>query len=134
MRPQGYRNGVSLAHHPTRQISRHGNIVEDLKLSVDLARNGTPTLFCPEAVTTSYFPSTAEAMLSQSVRWEHGHLQMILREVPRLIWASLVRRNLGIFASAINLLIPPLTLIIYLLGAALAITMLAQALTQAHVV
>ena len=105
----------------------HGNIVEDLKLSVDLARNGIPILFCPEAVTTSYFPTTAEAMLSQRIRWEHGHLQMILREVPRLIWASLVRRNLGIFASAINLLIPPLTFIIYCLGAALAITMLAQA-------
>ena len=105
----------------------HGNIAEDLKLSVDLARNGIPILFCPEAVTTSYFPTTAEAMLSQRIRREHGHLRMILREVPRLIWASLVRRNLGIFASAINLLIPPLTFIIYFLGAALAITMLAQA-------
>jgi cellulose synthase/poly-beta-1,6-N-acetylglucosamine synthase-like glycosyltransferase len=106
---------------------RNGNLVEDLKLGIDLARKGIPTLFCPEAVTTSYFPTTAEAMLSQRIRWEHGHLQMILREVPRLMWASLVRRNLGIFASAINLLIPPLTFIIYFLGAALAITMLAQA-------
>ena len=44
-----------------------------------------------------------------------------------MIWASLVRRNLDIFASAINLLIPPLTFIIYFLGAALAITMLTQA-------
>ena len=43
------------------------------------------------------------------------------------MWASVVRRNLGIFASAINLLIPPLAFIIYFLGAALVITVLAQA-------
>jgi cellulose synthase/poly-beta-1,6-N-acetylglucosamine synthase-like glycosyltransferase len=124
----GLRTGMAFPWRIFGQSNlRNGNLVEDLKLSIDLARKGIPTLFCPEAVTTSYFPTTAEAMLSQRIRWEHGHLQMILREVPRLMWASLVRRNLGIFASAINLLIPPLTFIIYFLGAALAITMLAQA-------
>ena len=124
----GLSTGTAFPWHIIGQSNfRNGNLVEDLKLSIDLARKGIRTLFCPEAVTTSYFPTTAEAMLSQRIRWEHGRLQMILREVPRLIWASLVRRNLDIFASAINLLIPPLTFIIYFLGAALAITMLAQA-------
>jgi cellulose synthase/poly-beta-1,6-N-acetylglucosamine synthase-like glycosyltransferase len=106
----------------------NGNLVEDLKLSIDLAGHGIPILFCPEAVTTSYFPTTTNAMMSQRIRWEHGHLQLILWGVPRLIWASLVRRSWGIFASALGLLIPPVTLIVYLLGAALAITVLAQAL------
>ena len=43
------------------------------------------------------------------------------------MWASLVRGNLGIFASAIDLLTPPLAFIIYFFGATLAITMFAQA-------
>ena len=120
--------GMAFPWHIIRQLNlRNGNLVEDLKLSIDLARKGISTLFCPEAVTTSYFPTTAEAMLSQRIRWEHGHLPLILREVPRLMLVSLVRRNLGIFAFAVNLMIPPLVFIIYLLGVALAITMLAQA-------
>jgi cellulose synthase/poly-beta-1,6-N-acetylglucosamine synthase-like glycosyltransferase len=120
--------GMAFPWHIIGQSNlRNGNLVEDLKLSIDLAQKGIPTLFCPEAVTTSYCPTTAEAMLSQRIRWEHGHLQLILEEVPRLIWASLVRHNGDIFASALNLLIPPLALLVYFLGAALAITVLAQA-------
>jgi cellulose synthase/poly-beta-1,6-N-acetylglucosamine synthase-like glycosyltransferase len=106
----------------------NGDLVEDLRLSIDLARGGIPILFCPEAVTTSYFPTTTNAMMSQRIRWEHGHLQLILWGVPRLIWASLVRRSWGIFASALGLLIPPVTLMTYLLVAALAMTVLAQTL------
>jgi len=120
--------GMAFPWHIIGQSNlRNGNLVEDVKLSIDLARKGVPTLFCPEAVTTSYFPTTAEAMLSQRTRWEHGHLQLILWEVPQLMWASLVRGNLGIFASAIDLLTPPLAFIIYFFGATLAITMFAQA-------
>jgi cellulose synthase/poly-beta-1,6-N-acetylglucosamine synthase-like glycosyltransferase len=51
----------------------NGDLGEDLKLSVDRARKGIPTLFCPEAVTTSYFPTTAKAMQSQRIRCLSRH-------------------------------------------------------------
>jgi cellulose synthase/poly-beta-1,6-N-acetylglucosamine synthase-like glycosyltransferase len=122
-------SGTAFPWHIIEQSNlRNGNIAEDLKLRIDLALKGIPTLFCPEAVTTSYLPMTAEAMLSQRIRWEHGHLQLILWGVPRLMWASMVRHDFGIFMSAIDLSIPPLTFVVYLLGAALAIAVLAQAL------
>ena len=71
------------------QISRatlnSGHIVEDMKLGVDLARAGTPPLFCPQALVTSYFPSSQEGLQSQRARWEHGHMGVITAEVPQLL-------------------------------------------------
>jgi len=88
-----------------------GHIVEDLKLGVDLARAGAPTLFCPEARVTSHFPSTAEGIASQRTRWEHGHLDVILRTAPRLFFAALRRRDHNLLGLAFDLCVPPLALL-----------------------
>ena len=91
-----------------------GHIVEDLKLGVDLARAGSPTLFCPEARVTSHFPSTLEGIASQRTRWEHGHLDVILRTAPRLFFAALRRRDHNLLGLAFDLCVPPLALLILL--------------------
>ncbi len=65
-----------------------GHIVEDLKLGIDLARAGTPALFCPEARVTSYFPATAEGIAGQRTRWEHGHLGVILSDRAAIVSAK----------------------------------------------
>src|SRR6185369_13158246 len=88
-----------------------GHIVEDLKLGVDLARAGSPTLFCPEARVTSHFPSTLEGIASQRTRWEHGHLDVILRTAPRLFLAALRRRDHNLLGLAFDLCVPPLALL-----------------------
>jgi cellulose synthase/poly-beta-1,6-N-acetylglucosamine synthase-like glycosyltransferase len=97
-----------------------GHIVEDMKLGIDLARDGTPALFCPEARVTSYFPATAEGVASQRTRWEHGHLGMILGSAPSLLAEGLVRRNLALIALALDLSVPPLALLLLLILAVLA--------------
>jgi cellulose synthase/poly-beta-1,6-N-acetylglucosamine synthase-like glycosyltransferase len=88
-----------------------GHIVEDLKLGIDLARLGSPPLFCPDALVTSEFPSSADGAAAQRTRWEHGHLSVILHDAPRLFWQSLVRLNLGLLALALDVSVPPIALL-----------------------
>lgn len=89
-----------------------GNIVEDLKLGLDLALSGTPARFLPAAQVTSAFAATEQGAESQRQRWIEGHLAMIVSYVPRLLAASLMRRNLNALVLALDLLVPPLSLLL----------------------
>ena len=60
-----------------------GEIVEDLKLGLELAIRGKAPLFCPSARVVSRFPSTQAGIDSQRQRWEQGHLNMIGGAAPR---------------------------------------------------
>jgi cellulose synthase/poly-beta-1,6-N-acetylglucosamine synthase-like glycosyltransferase len=97
-------------------------IVEDLKLGLDLAAAGHAPLFCPSAVVTSQFPTSAEGAKTQRQRWEHGHLGLILTLVPRLIGQAIVSGNVGLLALALDLAVPPLALLGLLLTGAVIIT------------
>ena len=88
-----------------------GLIVEDLKLGLDLALAGNSPVFCPSAGVTSYFPFSVEGIESQRLRWEQGHIEMILTAAPRLIFAAIVQANLDLLALAFDLAVPPLTLL-----------------------
>jgi cellulose synthase/poly-beta-1,6-N-acetylglucosamine synthase-like glycosyltransferase len=91
-----------------------GHIVEDLKLGIDLARAGTPPLFCPDAMVTSTFPLSNEGIKSQRTRWEHGHLAVILSDGPSLLIESVTTMNINLMALALDLIVPPLALLMFL--------------------
>lgn len=103
-----------------QQISRAnlstGHIVEDMQLGIDLALLGMPPLFCPDALVTSEFPSTSEGIATQRTRWEHGHLGVIVSQVPLLLWRGIGRCNGAVFAMALDLCVPPLALLTLLIG------------------
>jgi cellulose synthase/poly-beta-1,6-N-acetylglucosamine synthase-like glycosyltransferase len=88
-----------------------GHIVEDLKLGIDLARTGTPPLFCPEAIVRSEFPTSSDGVQGQRTRWEHGHLGVIASEVPRLFVSSLLQMNSNLMTLTLDLSVPPLALL-----------------------
>ena len=88
-----------------------GHIVEDMQLGVDLARNGKPPQFCPDALVTSVFPVAAEGLKNQRTRWEHGHLSVIFTQVPQLLWQACTTANGQLFAMALDLCVPPLALL-----------------------
>jgi cellulose synthase/poly-beta-1,6-N-acetylglucosamine synthase-like glycosyltransferase len=88
-----------------------GHIVEDLQLGIELACAGAPPVFCPQAFVMSDFPHASEGVRTQRARWEHGHLGVILSEGPGLMWRALVRRDVGLAALALDLCVPPLTLL-----------------------
>ena len=93
----------------------NGNIVEDMKLGIDLSIAGTPPIFYSQSKVTSYFPMASEVQSGQKTRWEHGHLVMILTEVPRLLTQSIVKRDINLLAMAFDLAVPPLALLVMLL-------------------
>jgi cellulose synthase/poly-beta-1,6-N-acetylglucosamine synthase-like glycosyltransferase len=95
-----------------------GQIVEDLKLGLDLARVGKPPVFCEAALVTSEFPSTMAAANVQRSRWEHGHVDMIFSQAPRYLAAALTQRNLGLLALVLDMAVPPLVLLGFLIVAA----------------
>jgi len=98
-----------------------GNLVEDMQLALDLAIAGHTTTFDQTARVTSLLPKQQQAATSQRTRWEHGHLKTLLTQVPRLVSASIQQGRLGLLALALDLCVPPLSLLVLLwLAASLA--------------
>lgn len=95
-------NGVTLVS---------GYLAEDIKFGVDLALAGYPPVFCPDATVTSFFPGDRAAERTQRTRWEHGHLDVIRREFPRLLAGAIRRKDIGLLGMAMDLAMPPLSLL-----------------------
>jgi cellulose synthase/poly-beta-1,6-N-acetylglucosamine synthase-like glycosyltransferase len=119
---------------PWRMIERaalaSAHLVEDLHLSIDLARAGTPALLCPRALVTSAFAAGPGGLQAQRMRWEHGHLSVILADVPRLLLEGVVKGQPRLVGMALDLCVPPLALLA-LVVAALAASGAAAALVAA---
>ncbi|MSP14109.1 MAG: glycosyl transferase [Chloroflexi bacterium] len=94
-------------------------LAEDMQLTVDLALAGTPPIFCPQAQTTSRLPQRQTAALEQRTRWEHGHLETIQTQAPRLWAAAWQQRRFDLAAIALDLAVPPLTFLASLTAGAL---------------
>lgn len=99
-----------------------GNIVEDMNLGMDLAIAGHSPLFCPTARVMSVLPQKEQAAKSQRTRWEHGHMQTMMTQMPRLFQAGIRQGRVDLLALAVDLLVPPLSLLVmfWLLGVSVA--------------
>ncbi len=91
-----------------------GSLIEDVKLGLELARAGRAPLFVPSARVTSHFPYTTEGARSQRRRWEEGNIRTILGEAPQLAFTGLAMGNIGLLALALDLMVPPLSLLVLL--------------------
>lgn len=98
------------------------NLVEDMQLGVDLAIAGKPTTFCPSALVTSRLPTGKKAFLSQRTRWEHGHLRTSLTQIPRLIRGFLGTGDVRLFGLALDLTVPPFSMLLFVWLATLALS------------
>jgi len=105
-----------------------GHLVEDLKLGLDLAAIGKPPCFLPGVSVSSEFPATASGAETQRQRWVHGHLAMIGRSFPQLAWRALADWNPGLLAMALDLAVPPLSLLAVVTAGTLAAGVLGAAL------
>ncbi|NEP57823.1 MAG: glycosyltransferase family 2 protein [Symploca sp. SIO2G7] len=102
-----------------------GNIVEDMQLGLDLAIAGYPTLFSRDTKVLGILPQQETAAKGQRTRWEHGHLQTLLTQVPRLIKASWEQKRFDLLALALDLSVPPLSLLVMIWIAATGLALLA---------
>jgi cellulose synthase/poly-beta-1,6-N-acetylglucosamine synthase-like glycosyltransferase len=121
--------GMAFPWSVIRSVSlASGNIVEDMQMSMDLAVAGYPTIFCPDAKVTGCLPQQQEVAKTQRTRWEHGHLQTLLTQTPRLATASLQQKRFDLLAIALDLSVPPLSLLVAIWVAAFAASLLAATL------
>jgi GTP:adenosylcobinamide-phosphate guanylyltransferase len=105
-----------------------GQLVEDMQMTLDLARRGSPPVMCPQAVVTSEFPVSRTGASSQRTRWEHGHLGMIVTQAPRLL--SEISRGVGagLLPLTLDLCVPPKALLVMLLLSAALLSGLGAAI------
>lgn len=101
------------------------SIVEDLKLGLDLARQGNGPMLVSDAVIWSE-PSTSEGTLVQRRRWESGFLSTASQIAPRLARDALGKADLRLLGLSLDLCIPPLALLMLI---AIAVLLVAVSLT-----
>ena len=89
-----------------------GNLVEDFQMAIDLTLAGHPPIFCPAARVTGVLPSHPSAAVTQRTRWEHGHLNLIVTQFPRLLVKGLLGGNVSILAVALEISVPPISLLV----------------------
>lgn len=89
------------------------NIVEDLKLGLELAEKGHATIFIEQAAIWSRAETGANT-ISQRRRWEGGYLQNAASVAPLLLRRALVRGDPRSIWAALDLLIPPFALLLLL--------------------
>ena len=105
-----------------------GHITEDMKLGIDLTLTGYEPVFCPQAVVKGYLPSNEQTATTQRTRWEHGHLQTLLSYVPQMLLEALQRQRFKLFLSALDLSVPPLSLLVVIWLGFLGVSLLASGL------
>lgn len=121
--------GMAFPWSVIREVSlASSNIVEDMQLGLDLAMAGHAPVFAKDALVTGLLPGQKHAAKSQRTRWEHGHLQTLLTQVPQLLKASLSQKRFELFAIALDLCVPPLSLLVMMWAAAMGGAILAGGL------
>jgi cellulose synthase/poly-beta-1,6-N-acetylglucosamine synthase-like glycosyltransferase len=98
------------------------NLVEDMVMGLALAQLGYAPMLCAEARVSSVLPDRTQAARSQRKRWEHGHLATLREYAPKLIGQGLKQGRADLIALALDLMVPPLSLLVALLIAALGFT------------
>lgn len=123
--------GMALPWSLLRSSSLAGeHLAEDMQLGVELALRGRPALFCPEVRVQSPLAADRSSFLTQRTRWEQGHLLTSLKNVPRLVAGGLLRGRLALLFLAADLLVPPLSLLVFLWGGLFAVAVVAALLVK----
>jgi glycosyltransferase involved in cell wall biosynthesis len=110
----------------------NGNIVEDLEMGLELAESGHSPLAVEEALVSSN-AAARDDTLEQRRRWEGGYLESAAKWVPRVIGRSVLRGDLRGLWAALDLLIPPLALLVLLDIAGLVLAIAAHRITGAAI-
>jgi cellulose synthase/poly-beta-1,6-N-acetylglucosamine synthase-like glycosyltransferase len=89
-----------------------GHIAEDYNMSVDLFLDDRGAIYCNEAQVRTLLPARFATARRQRKRWEHGHMQIALQRTPLLALKGIFRAKPSMLAMALDVAIPPLSLLI----------------------
>jgi cellulose synthase/poly-beta-1,6-N-acetylglucosamine synthase-like glycosyltransferase len=104
---------------------------EDMRLSVELALAGRPPRFCERARVHGRLSSQRRGGWRQRARWEHGHLETLVTGVPALLRAAVNRSLPRLIGLALELFVPPLSLLMLLWSATMVVAFAADLLETA---
>jgi cellulose synthase/poly-beta-1,6-N-acetylglucosamine synthase-like glycosyltransferase len=118
-------SGMAFPWQVIRLVSlANSKATDDIQLGIDLALAGYPPLYCPQGRVMGRLMGQEYAKRQRS-RWEHVHLETLFTQTPRLIKAALAQRRYELLALTLELIIPPLSLLVMLWLAATASALLA---------
>jgi cellulose synthase/poly-beta-1,6-N-acetylglucosamine synthase-like glycosyltransferase len=120
-------SGMAFPWSVISKVSLAGSkTTDDMQLTVDLAIAGDSPIFCEEALVTGRLMKERDAQ-SQRMRWEHGHIEMILVEVPRLLTELVKQGRFELLILALDIFVPPLSLLVMIWLVATVVCYLALA-------
>lgn len=90
---------------------------EDLEFGILLGLAGERVAFCGDAVVRGDMPDRAAAVAQQRERWMGGRFDMTRRYLWRLVSAAFRRRDAMLADLAIDLLLPPLSVLVMAIAA-----------------
>lgn len=99
------------------------SLTEDYELHGRLLTAGVNVAFAPEAVICTQLPQSLAVARTQNERWERGRLDAMRLHVPSLLVHGLRRRSWSSIDGAIELLIPPFSVLIALMLALLGLSL-----------
>jgi cellulose synthase/poly-beta-1,6-N-acetylglucosamine synthase-like glycosyltransferase len=105
-------SGMAFPWHTTQRLSAVGHLSEDMWWSVALTCAGYAPLFCSDAFVYSESPRREAILKTQRARWERGHLATMRAGIPKLLRAAILERRAEPLWLALELSVPPLTLLV----------------------
>jgi len=110
-------NGMIFTRATLERVPWTGrSVTEDIDYGLDLLElHGVRVAYAPDAVVRAQMPVTAGQGESQRARWEGGRYRLMRRRVPGLLASAVRRRDVRLFAAAMDLCALPLAEIVGLL-------------------
>ena len=112
-------NGMAFSRAVAEQVPwSGGSLTEDLDYGLELARHFQVRVgYAPEATVLAQMPADGTQASSQRARWEEGRARMVRERALPLLLEGLRRRNLLLWDTGWDLVVPPLAELAGLIGA-----------------
>jgi 1,2-diacylglycerol 3-beta-glucosyltransferase len=105
-------SGMAFRRSLMRELTWPTSVTEDIELHLRLVRGGTVVHYLETGSVTSPMPLSAAQAAEQQLRWESGNAEMRRRYALKLIAGGVAAGRLPPIASALELFIPPQSLLV----------------------
>jgi 1,2-diacylglycerol 3-beta-glucosyltransferase len=106
-------NGMCFARDLLEEVPHEAfSVVEDLEYGIRLGQHGHRVHYAAEAHVYGEMVSSEKSSRSQRARWEGGRLQMARLHAIPLLTRAFKERNLVLADLAIDVLVPPLSVLV----------------------
>ena len=122
-------NGMCFTTSLLREVPYDAfSVVEDLEAGIRLAEHGCKVRYASEAHVYGEMASNERSSRTQRARWEGGRLRMARAFVPRLLRRAVQKRDPVALDLALDLLVPPLAILLVTVGLGFALSIVFSAL------